>query len=96
MTWKAREIMDTRRNPGQPAGQKPLLNFSFRAHRLAQAIADNTANSHFNKPSRELWLVVYRNAFDQAKAEGPMVSRRIAIAATVAAFGLGVLLKVAL
>jgi hypothetical protein len=74
-----------------------LLTFSFRADRLARAIADKTASRTFNKPSRELWQLVYRNAFHAVRQEGPVVSRRVAIVSTVAAFvlalGLGLLLK---
>jgi hypothetical protein len=100
MTGEASKIMDPRRNPGQQAGQKTLLTFSFRAHRLARAIADKTSHPSFNRASRELWLVTYRNAFDAAYAEGPLVSRRVAIVGSIAgaaaAFGLGLLLKGAL
>ncbi|MFL6427867.1 MAG: hypothetical protein ACJ71S_06455 [Acidobacteriaceae bacterium] len=60
-----------------------VLTFSFRANRLAKAIADKTASRSFNKASRELWQVVYRNAFHAVRQEGPMVRRGVAIAASI-------------
>lgn len=81
---------DRKRAPRQ------ILQFAQRPHRLATQIADKTANPRYSKPAQQLWLVAYRNAFDVVTDEGPVLSRRWAIAMALATFGLGLLLRSAL
>lgn len=75
---------------------RQVLEFAQRPHRLATRIADKTANPRYSKPAQQLWLVAYRNAFDVVTDEGPVLSRRWAIALAITTFGLGLLLRGAL